>query len=196
MTKTKIFLVAIVALVIGLLGGAWWMAATSQPSSTNLGGTLLYDVQHFVAPIHNGYNDATIAANGVLVGNVSSSIGVFGNRVNGNGLFVGAATTNYDITQVVFATSTFATTTFGNVTQSSGTIYIQMAFPFPGLGTDDVCMASLNSAPTSSAFTVEAYISQATSTTATSSILMENGTSTNQTVGAGMLTVMCFDPSF
>lgn len=145
------------------------------------------------------YGAATVIidSNGNVVGTVSSTVVQLGAQgVNGTGLFFGGSAKNYNITQGVFATSTFATTTLGSEITATGTLTQFVSVPFPGLGTDDVCLASLNSAPTSTAFTVDAFISQATSTNATATLMLENGTSTAVTVGAGIETVLCFDPSF
>lgn len=139
---------------------------------------------------------------GSYVGPVSSTNGTFQtvttglNQTNGFGLFVGGTSQNYNLVQIVFATSTFATTTFGPVTASTGTVFTSMTFPFPNLGTDDECLASLTSAPTSTAFSIDAHIAFASSLTATSTLILENGTSTAQTVGAGTITVLCIDPAF
>lgn len=71
MTKTKIFLVAIVALVIGLLGGIVGGMVASK-GSQSLGATV-YDVSHFVADVHQGANDALIASKGIITGTVGGS---------------------------------------------------------------------------------------------------------------------------
>lgn len=70
MTKTKITLLAIVALVIGFTLGVYGDRA-SQPAKP-LGGTS-YDVLHQVADIHQGPQDALIATQGVEVGPVGGS---------------------------------------------------------------------------------------------------------------------------
>lgn len=180
----------------GLVALTLVLAYLFIPTKTvTYGSATGYDSLNLTPSASTGDSYAVAVAGNSVV-DMNGSLIAGRNQTNGQGLFLGGTTTNYNITQVVFATSTFATTTFGAVTSATGTLFTQVAFLFPNLGTDDTCMASLTSAPTSTAFSIEAFISSATATNATSSLLIENGTSTVQTIGAGMITVVCLDPSF
>lgn len=113
MTKTKIFLVAIVALVIGLLGGVAWHVAET-PSSGNLGG-LVYDTQHFAGDVYMGMADTLVFHNGLIVGPIVQSLNSVFNVISNiatNGLIEGASGFSQTFnTSTVLTAAQFCSTT-------------------------------------------------------------------------------------
>lgn len=188
--KIGLGLLAVLAVVVIVLGVNYFSSVAAQNLSGAGTGENHYKTENFLQGLFAGTLGQLKVTNSGALQLLNTS------GAPGAGIYIGSSTQNYDITQVVFATSTFATTTFGSVTSATGTVFQQMTFPYPNLGRDDVCLGSLTSAPTSTAFEVAASISFASTTTATSSVLLENGTSTAVTVGAGVLTVLCIDPAF
>ena len=166
MTKTKIVLLAIAILVVALVAGAF---IGSRVSTSNCGslGAIVNDASYLVGDVFQGSNQTLEFRNGKFVGPTLQD----------------GTTTLNSFTMGGILTST--STKFGTVTVNLGT----KNFP---VYVGESCAIGLTTAPTSTAFGADGFVSAIGANTSTVAYTLWNGTSSVVTVATGTLNAICF----
>lgn len=118
-----------------------------------------------------------------------------------NGVYIGALGQSHSELDAIISSSTPQNSfSVGAVTQATSSLFVAVTVPLGGgtpnglLAVGDPCIGWLSTAPTSTAFGIDAGVSTVSSTSglATVGVTYWNGTSTTQTIATGTLELTCF----